>query len=360
MSKDDSTSPPQYIVTTPSEAEGDDEDHSLHDFEGTINAVTESMVQQEQHQKRVVSQMSRQIASRSFSVAAAGSVIQEESKNVTEQLLQHHQQQQQQQQKSQQVYALQKTISANTRSQSLQSGNDQTLLMSNNTLGSSTTTTKLSQQLKAKSSTSIVSSEQRTGSFMQKTSSTTSSAATKSKFQSFLQQPDAVMGHPTSTSSGHFLTAHQKHVRQFVRSTSAHSETNTSNTTGTTGRPEKCIRSASAQIDDSNNSGDIITGSETLTSSTSNKLSLQQSSSILISKSAETIETKSLATASTSTSARTHLTLSGGFLAPPNRKITILSPIHAPPGLHDMIKRAGRSPLSPRISFPGSEADIFG
>ncbi|KAL9879867.1 phosphodiesterase dunce isoform 4-T4 [Glossina fuscipes fuscipes] len=359
MSKDDSTSPPQYIVTTPSEAEGDDEDQSLEDFEGTINAVTESMMQQEQHQKRVVSQMSRQIASRSFSVASASSsVIQEESKNVTEQLLQ--QQQQQQQQKSQQVYAIQKTISANTRSQSLQSGNDQTLLMSNNTLGSTTTTTKLSQQLKAKSSTSIVSSEQRTGHFMQKTSSTTSSVGTKSKFQSFLQQPDAVSGHPTSTSSGHFLTAHQKHVRQFVRSTSAHSETNTSNTTGTTNRPEKCIRSASAQIDDSNNSGDVITGGETLTTSTSNKLSLQQSSSILISKSAETIETKSLATASTSTGARTHLTLSGGFLAPPNRKITILSPIHAPPGLHDMIKRAGRSPLSPRISFPGSEADIFG
>ncbi|XP_034489510.1 cAMP-specific 3',5'-cyclic phosphodiesterase isoform X5 [Drosophila innubila] len=250
----------------------------------------------------------------------------------------------------------QKIMSSSTRSQSLQSS----AIVSEQSGHMLSTAAALAQQLKAQSSTSIITSEQRSSSSSSSTtrymsSSTqggsTSTAAVgsggKSKFQSFLQQPEA----------HGFLTAHQKHVRQFVRSTSAHSEAAASMTPVSGARPEKCIRSASTQIDDASAaSGDGALGEGSMQMSMS-KLGLQQSSSILISKSAETIEMKS---SSSTAGMRTQLTLSGGFLAPPNRKITILSPIHAPPGLHDMLKRAGRSPLSPRISFPGSETDLFG
>lgn len=217
-----------------------------------------------------------------------------------------------------------RSISHSTRSHSLQSSTSSTVIEQS----SVSSTSSLIQQHKAQSSANIVTSEKH----VQQKSTTT-----KGKFQSFLQHPD-------STSSSHgatFLTAQQKHVRQFVRSTSAHSETGTSAITSGS-KHEKCIRSASTQIDDGNEQG-------TLCIEHTSK-GMQQS----ISKSAETIEMSKL-----STGIRTQLTLSGGLLAPPNRKLTILSPIHAPPGLHDMMLKRHRSPLSPRISFPGSEADIF-
>lgn len=362
MSNETNNQPPQYIITTPSETDAEEE-RSLNESEtgqesqtaGTVVVHCETSSQQQQ--RRVVSQMSRQIASRSFSIASASntkSILEEGSSSLDAGLQQQLQQLQSQQQ--QQVFASQKTISTSTRSQSLQSssvtGNSSELALQIPAVaGTSLTTTQLGQQLKAQSSTSITTSEQRVG-FMQKTASTCSTSSTKSKFQSFLQQPEAVAGHPGS-SSGTFLTAHQKHVRQFVRSTSAHSEAAVSmGSSSVANRPDKCIRSASTQIDEPSSISMDSGNGDHLTVST-NKLGLHQSSSILISKSAETIEMKS-------SQQRTQLTLSGGLLAPPNRKITILSPIHAPPGLHDMLKRAGRSPLSPRISFPGSEADLFG
>ncbi|KAJ6638888.1 cAMP-specific 3',5'-cyclic phosphodiesterase [Pseudolycoriella hygida] len=220
-----------------------------------------------------------------------------------------------------------RSVSHSTRSHSLQSSTSSTVVEQ-----SSVSSSSLIQQHKAQSSANIVTSEKH----VQQKSTTT-----KGKFQSFLQHPDST----TASHGATFLTAQQKHVRQFVRSTSAHSETGTSAITSGT-KHEKCIRSASTQIDDANEQG---------TSCIEHTTKGLQQSSILISKSAETIEMSKL-----STGIRTQLTLSGGLLAPPNRKLTILSPIHAPPGLHDMmLKRHGRSPLSPRISFPGSEADIF-
>lgn len=204
----------------------------------------------------------------------------------------------------------------------------------------------LIQQSKAQSSVNIV-----TEKHIQKMSSTSisasggsSSSTTKNKFTSFLQHPDSTSSHHGAT----FLTAQQKHVRQFVRSTSAHSSTDGgSGAIAISGRNDKCIRSTSQQIDD-----DHFFATETLSKG------LQQSAAILISKSAETIEGSQLRScSSTSGSMRTQLTI-GNFLAPPNRKLTILSPIHAPPGLQELLKRH-RSPLSPRISFPGTEAELF-
>ncbi|XP_043867404.1 cAMP-specific 3',5'-cyclic phosphodiesterase isoform X5 [Drosophila mojavensis] len=352
--------PPQYIITTPSEVDAD-EVRSMADLElsspsdDNVFVVGEhqQMLLQQQQQTKLMhtqkysqtsssSSTSSKLATRSYSVtssssssAAATAAAAAAAATVAATTIQHSQQ---------------KTISSSTRSQSLQSsaivGEQSGHLLS--------TAAALAQQLKAQSSTSIITSEQRSSSSTSSSttryvSSTTQGASSttgvsKSKFQSFLQQPEA----------HGFLTAHQKHVRQFVRSTSAHSEAAASITPVSGARPEKCIRSASTQIDDASAaSGDAESGIQMSMS----KLGLQQSSSILISKSAETIEMKS---SSSSAGMRTQLTLSGGFLAPPNRKITILSPIHAPPGLHDMLKRVGRSPLSPRISFPGSEADLFG
>ncbi|XP_017870702.1 PREDICTED: cAMP-specific 3',5'-cyclic phosphodiesterase isoform X5 [Drosophila arizonae] len=354
--------PPQYIITTPSEVDAD-EVRSMADLElsspsdDNVFVVGEhqQMLLQQQQQTKLMhtqkysqtsssSSTSSKLATRSYSVtssssssaaATAAAAAAAAAATVAATTIQHSQQ---------------KTISSSTRSQSLQSsaivGEQSGHLLS--------TAAALAQQLKAQSSTSIITSEQRSSSSTSSSttryvSSTTQGASStsgvsKSKFQSFLQQPEA----------HGFLTAHQKHVRQFVRSTSAHSEAAASITPVSGARPEKCIRSASTQIDDASAaSGDAESGIQMSMS----KLGLQQSSSILISKSAETIEMKS---SSSSAGMRTQLTLSGGFLAPPNRKITILSPIHAPPGLHDMLKRVGRSPLSPRISFPGSEADLFG
>lgn len=378
--------PPQYIITTPSEVDAD-EVRSMADLELSSpgdDSVFGSISEQQQQQQMTVQQQQQQtklsshhtqkysqtssssstsskLATRSYSVTssssssaaalATGSLT--GSQHSAQHQLQHQQQLQQQQ----------KIISSSTRSQSLQSSAIVGEQSSSSHMLS--TAAALAQQLKAQSSTSIITSEQRSSSSC--TSSTTTryqlsssscaqggtggtggTSSSKSKFQSFLQQPEA----------HGFLTAHQKHVRQFVRSTSAHSEASASVTPVSGARPEKCIRSASTQIDDASAaSGDGAIGEGSSMQLSMSKLGLQQSSSILISKSAETIEMKS---SSTSQGMRTQLTLSGGFLAPPNRKITILSPIHAPPGLHDMLKRAGRSPLSPRISFPGSEADLFG
>lgn len=199
----------------------------------------------------------------------------------------------------------------------------------------------LIQQLKAQSSVNIITEKhiQKFSSTTSSTSSTTTTTATKGKFTSFLQHPDPSGGSHAAT----FLTAQQKHVRQFVRSTSAHSSTD-SNVSGSV-KTEQCIRSASQQMDDD----------QCLTTIEQTK-GFHQSASILISKSAETIE--GLKSNQGGISMRNQLTLSGGLLAPPNRKLTILSPVHAPPGLQELLKRH-RSPLSPRISFPGSEAEIF-
>lgn len=230
----------------------------------------------------------------------------------------------------------------NTRSQSLQSS---TTAIACDQQASNASL--LQQQLKAQSSINIVtekhvqkfSSTQTTSS----TSSSTLASGTKSKFTSFLQHPDT-----SATAHGaQFLTAQQKHVRQFVRSTSAHSSTDSAaGGISISAKAEKCIRSTSQQIDDDHHSF-----------TTDYSKGLQQSAAILISKSAETIE-GFRSCSSTSGSMRTQLTLSGGFLAPPNRKLTILSPVHAPPGLHDLLKKH-RSPLSPRISFPGTDAELF-
>lgn len=230
----------------------------------------------------------------------------------------------------------------NTRSQSLQSSTTAVATTDQSAANALT----LVQQLKAQSTVNIVtekhvqkfSSTQTTSS-----SSSTSTGAIKSKFTSFLQHPDTSVSSHGAT----FLTAQQKHVRQFVRSTSAHSSTDGPvGGISISGKSEKCIRSTSQQIDDDHHSftADYTKG-------------LQQSAAILISKSAETIE-GFRSCSSTSGSMRTQLTLSGGFLAPPNRKLTILSPVHAPPGLQELLKKH-RSPLSPRISFPGTEAELF-
>lgn len=383
-----SNPPPQYIITTPSEVDAD-EVRSMADLElsspgddSVFGSISEQQqlqqqVQQVQYQQLHHQQQQQQtklshtqkysqtssssststsskLATRSYSVTSSSSSSATAAAAIgAASTLQQQQQQQLQQQ--------QKIMSSSTRSQSLQSS---AIVGEQSGSHMLSTAAALAQQLKAQSSTSIITSEQRSSS---STSSTTtryqlssssaqgataisggSGTSSKSKFQSFLQQPEA----------HGFLTAHQKHVRQFVRSTSAHSEAAASITPVSGARPEKCIRSASTQIDDATAaSGDVPACSEGSIQLSMSKLGLQQSSSILISKSAETIEMKS---SSSSQGMRTQLTLSGGFLAPPNRKITILSPIHAPPGLHDMLKRAGRSPLSPRISFPGSEADLFG
>lgn len=243
--------------------------------------------------------------------------------------------------------------SPNTRSQSLQSSSTATIASASATTTTTTgdhhltsTASTLMQQLKAQSSINIVtekhvqkfSSSQTTAT---SSSSSTSTSGVKSKFTSFLQHPDTSVSSHGAT----FLTAQQKHVRQFVRSTSAHSSTDSAGASGISisGKAEKCIRSSSQQIDDDHHSF-----------TTDYSKGLQQSAAILISKSAETIE-GIRSCSSTSGSMRTQLTLSGGFLAPPNRKLTILSPIHAPPGLHELLKKH-RSPLSPRISFPGTDS----
>ncbi|KAL5275787.1 dnc family protein [Megaselia abdita] len=214
-------------------------------------------------------------------------------------------------------------ISQSTRSQSLQSSSIVEEQLAGATAASFTSSTTLSQQVKAKSSATLV----------QKSSSSSTSTQSKSKFQSFLHQPDQ---------GSQFVTAHQKHLRQFVRSTSTHIE-------GGSSKQEKYSRSASTQNEDNED------GISYNLLSASSGTKLHQSTSILLSKSAETIESKVQ-----SQSIRTQLTLSGGLLCPPNRKLTILSPIHAPPGLHEALKNR-RSPLSPRISFPSTdESEMFG
>ncbi|XP_034124793.1 cAMP-specific 3',5'-cyclic phosphodiesterase isoform X5 [Drosophila guanche] len=388
--------PPQYIITTPSEVDAEElrsmemdmelgspggSDDSV--FASTSTATATATVAAEQKHLQQVKHSQQKFSSQTSSSSTTNVAVATRSYSMSSSNLSSMQQQQQQQQQQQiiqqqQQQTQQKIISSSTRSQSLQSSTTEqsTLQLS------ASAAAALAQQLKAQSSTSIITSEQRTSTSTSSSSSTrymasgssnqtaaaaaaaaatsasSTTTASKSKFQSFLQQPEG--------GSHGFLTAHQKHVRQFVRSTSAHSEAAAGMTPVSGARPEKCIRSASTQIDDAtaalgdgNGTGSNLSDSSGAGGSmqlSMAKLGLQQSSSILISKSAETIEMKS----SSSAGMRTQLTLSGGFLAPPNRKITILSPIHAPPGLHDMLKRAGRSPLSPRISFPGSETDLFG
>lgn len=238
-----------------------------------------------------------------------------------------------------------RSITQSSRSHSLQSSTSSTIVAESS---SSSTSSLIQHQHKAQSSANIVTTEKH---YQQK------STTTKGKFQSFLQHPDAQSSHHGAT----FLTAQQKHVRQFVRSTSAHSEGGAISAGGNSNiaanKLDKYGRSASTQIDDGNELQQQLGMGGTLHEQQMSSISkgLQQSSTILFSKSAETIETK----CSTTGAMRTQLTLSGGFLAPPNRKLTILSPIHAPPGLHDMLKRHGRSPLSPRIGFPGSDMELF-
>ncbi|XP_055384880.1 cAMP-specific 3',5'-cyclic phosphodiesterase isoform X4 [Condylostylus longicornis] len=265
MSMDETTTP-QYIVTTESEVDPDEEETE----DG--NKITENPAEKLVSTTKIFLQDHR-----SKSLQSSSSTKFEHQQQCQQQTFQQQQQHQQ------------------------------------HVTSTSTVSSSLSRQVKASSSTSVITM-----------TNSQKSNTTKSKFQSFLQQPE----HGTGST---FLTAHQKHVRQFVRSTSAHSEATAS--IGT--KPQGCIRSASTQIEEPDPNMDM----------TQSKLGHQQSS-ILISKSAETIESKQ-----SSTAIRTHLTLSGGLLAPPNRRLTILSPVHAPAGLHDALKKYTRSPLSPRLNF---------
>lgn len=190
-------------------------------------------------------------------------------------------------------------------------------------------------------------------------SSTSSSLTSKGKFQSFLQQPDAALG-----GSGNFLTTHQKHVRNFGRSTSTQADTTPISTTA----------SNSSHLTLDKNVEDVVEHTSSMDTHSSENITsvdkkqhlslLSQSSNMNLSKSAEAIEVKSsvsgICAVSSTSAVRTQLTFSGGMLAPTGRRITILSPMHAPMGLHDLQKRTGRSPLSPRISLPGNDIELFG
>lgn len=178
-------------------------------------------------------------------------------------------------------------------------------------------------------------------SYHKTTSSTMLSATgTKAKFQSFLQHPEPSVG--SSYLSVGQQTSQQKFHRQFVRSASAHStEGGQAGAITASSKSIKTLRSASQQMEDEQSE---------------QHLKIQQASSVLISKSAENLETK----VQFGQANRSQLTLSGGFLAPPNRKLTILSPVHSAPGLHEyLLKTKGRSPISPKIQFPGSDYDPF-
>lgn len=202
------------------------------------------------------------------------------------------------------------------------------------------------QQQSSFSSSSSSSLSTSTSSHQSNTTVVTKSAstATKSKFQSFLQQPDITVGGHSHGNT--FLSVQsqqqqqQKFVRQFVRSASAHSSDGvpniTSSVTSAAAKSIKCLRSSSQQMDDDG----IIVGGQF-------KIQAQQENAVLISKSADNFETKVIGTGN-----RNQLTLAGGFLAPPNRKLTILSPGHSAPGLYEILKRQGRSPCSPKITFP--------
>lgn len=269
-----------------------------------------------------------------------------------------------------------RSISQSTRSQSLQSSSSS----SSTVVAESSSSTVQSTS----SSTSSIHKQQMqpTHTHQHKTVSTSNLAATtstggtfhtkvtKGKFQSFLQHPEDQASHHGTT----FVTSHQKH-HQFVRSSSAHSESG--NATGGTGsidfdtsikKPDQFTRSSSTQIDEHSDQHAHQNQTHLLANAGPNKNMHhadhhstgnlhREVSSILISKSAETIESRSSVSSGVM---RSQLTLSGGFLAPPNRKLTILSPIHAPPGLHEMLtRRHGRSPLSPRVGFSGNEMDLF-
>lgn len=268
-----------------------------------------------------------------------------------------------------------RTVSQSTRSHSLQSSSSSssTIVAESNssTVQSSSSSSSSihkpiqpssAQQNKTVSSSNLASSA--SGVFHTK--------VTKGKFQSFLQHPEDQASHHGTT----FVTSHQKH-HQFVRSSSAHSEGGNGSGVGGSGsiefdtsikKPDQFTRSSSTQIDEHSDQHALQNQSHLLATSGSSRTTHhidhhstgnlhREVSSILISKSAETIESRSIA----SGVMRSQLTLSGGFLAPPNRKLTILSPIHAPPGLHEMLsRRHGRSPLSPRIGgFASSEMDLF-
>lgn len=304
-----------------------------------------------------------------------------------------------------------RTVTQNVRSHSLQSSHSSSSVTATQ---HAATSGMLHQQIGAVSAINLPMQQQQPPLQLFKSATTSNTTSTvKGKFQSFLQQPDSQSPHPHSTvhmtsTATAIGTAVQQQRRQFVRSTSAHSEGGTSggggssSTTGTDSSStetlvEKFNRSASAQIDDYTTAGggtaDVLQSSVSVHALTSKQQqqhvaiseqlmqhqqhqqhqyhlstrSIHHRNSLgLSSKSAETMNDPKSALSATGTSTaaslRSQLTLSGNFLAPPsNRKLTILSPIHAPASLSDMLKRhaVGRSPLSPRIGFPGSEVDLF-
>lgn len=309
----------------------DDDDDDNNPLTSSITKSSSSGLMQQLQQQQ---QQQHQLHNQSFQSSSTASSSSSIASSMTTVI--HHQNLQQLHQQVQQQVQLQLTQAMNKQAPILLKG-------TTSSTGSAMTTTATSAST---SSINCVGA------------AVASVPPSKPKFHSFLQQPET--GQFLSTSS----QQQQKFVRQFVRSSSAHNDS--------VDKPSiKCIRSASQQIEDDT----------TLLMGVENQLQQVQKMSVLFSKSAETIEGAAAAATSASCSSmtttqmmgtgiRNTLTLSGGLLAPPNRKLTILSPIHAPPGLHDMLKRHGRSPCSPRIMFPsgacgagglgGIEADLFG
>lgn len=274
-----------------------------------------------------------------------------------------------------------RSVSQSTRSHSLQSSSSSSSTVvaetsSNTVQSSSSSTSSIHKQLQQPSATQ---QQHKTLSSSNLASVTAAGSVyhtkvTKGKFQSFLQHPEDQASHHGTT----FVTSHQKH-HQFVRSSSAHAEGGNGTGVSAAGtgsidfdtsikKPDQFKRSSSTQIDEHSdqhaqqNQTHLLANASPKVGHHADHHSTgnlhREVSAILISKSAETIESRS---SISSGAMRSQLTLSGGFLAPPNRKLTILSPIHAPPGLHEMLtRRHGRSPLSPRIgAFVGSEMDLF-
>lgn len=181
--------------------------------------------------------------------------------------------------------------------------------------------------------------------------------------------PTSSINDPSKTFADKFA-ASRRSMQQFLQTTLSESATASSSETVASEQFKSVVRSSQHTFGASSNQQASVQQQRVMQQSISSASSRQlRSFSSQQSEESCEVETSSTTTSASSSSrkmnAPMHLSLTTSFLAPPDRRLTILSPhspVHGPTTdlLGSLVaRRKGRVPMLPRLAIPRSDSDLL-
>lgn len=173
--------------------------------------------------------------------------------------------------------------------------------------------------------------------------------------------PTSSINDPSKVFADKFA-ASRRSMQQFLQTTLSESTSSTSSETMATEQFKTVVRSSQQVFGASLNQQASVQQQRVVQQSSSVQRQMRTYSS---QQSEESCEVEASATTSRKLNAPMHLSLTTGFLAPPDRRLTILSPhspVHGPTTdlLGSLVaRRKGRVPVLPRLAIPRSDSDLL-